>query len=952
MTVLWRFHLFGALRLEGPGGQVVTRPRYEALVVYLAYHHPSLRPREELAEIRCPDACEGTGALPPDEIAPGVKRNRLRVALSALRRQFEPPGVPWGAVLIADRKSVGFSPETTTSDVADFRSFQRAARRAATERERAYWLARTVGLYRGDLLPGHYDDWVIQERRHFETECISAQRQLAAVLKRLGEPDLAEQYIRCADAMDKGTGEPPFADAQDLADALAPHLPTGPRAQIPTPLPSHTRSPVAGASVVLSAGSASAVAPYPHETRLPVYLTRFFGRGDESARLKALLCDPATRLVTLTGPGGAGKTRLAVEVAQSIALEGVTVWFVALVDVSDVCRILEAVAGALRLERFPDADVLEQVAAHLNRAASLLVLDNFEHLTAGGAEVVKTLLARVPGLTCLATSRTVLSLDGETEFPVSLLPVPASDVPPKDLGTIGWLMTFPSIQLFRDRALRAKPDFQLTAGNAPAVTQICQRLEGIPLALEIAASKINQRTPVQMLGELERRFAFLRSHRRAACDRHRSLWAAMDWSFQLLRPELQRFFARLFVFRGGCTPPAAQVVCEETRAGAFLEELAAQSLAVAQPTSTGARFYLLETVRAFAQEQLDKGVWDVLVQRHAEYYFGFAEQIEPHLTGPKQAAARRQVESEHGNLRAALAQWRAGGNDLWRAGALWRSWLAWDYAGEQRRWMEELLPRDDVASPALAERLLMAGNLAGSIGQYADAQALHHRSLQVWRVLNNKRGIADSLSALGQAAFHQGDLAAARPLLEQSLAFQREVGNNAGTACMLNYVGNIERIQGNHVTARALHEESLGLFRQLADVGGTAGALYNLGLVATDQGDLAGAFALHAESLALFRDLRDRGALVFVLEGLAAVAVKQKRWTRAARLLGSATCLRDAVCCPLPPVGQDRYKRDVSAARNALGAERFALAWEEGCALPWEEAVGYALKGRREPTAA
>jgi predicted ATPase len=353
----------------------------------------------------------------------------------------------------------------------------------------------------------------------------------------------------------------------------------------------------------------------PAAARLPVPVTRFFGREEEIERIKALLCPPETRLVTLTGLGGAGKTRLALEVAGRLRerFPG-PVYFVALADLTRAGGIPDAILDALGLPRFANVPPPVQVTNALHRQRSLLVLDNFEHLIEEGALYLRDLLAGVPSLTCLVTSRQRLGIAGEREFPVLPLPTPRQQPGPSTPQTTAQerltpeqLAGFASVALFADRAPAARPDFEVTTGNGADVAALCRRLEGIPLAIELAAARAKALTPAQMLSQLDRRFDFLVSRQQDAVPRHRTLRAALDWSCDLLPAPVARFFGRLSVFRGGWTLEAAEAVGEVTAALAldYLEQLQDGSLVVAEEREGGMRFRMLETVRERAAEMLD-----------------------------------------------------------------------------------------------------------------------------------------------------------------------------------------------------------------------------------------------------------------------------------------------------------------------------------------------------------
>jgi predicted ATPase len=683
-----------------------------------------------------------------------------------------------------------------------------------------------------------------------------------------------------------------------------------------------------------------------HTGHLPLSFTRFIGRETEIADLTAMLTDVQTRLVTLTGMGGTGKTRLSLEVARGLVepLCG-AVWFVPLADISDAAHLTGAIVDALGVLRSSGADPLDQAVEVLSRQPSLLVLDNFEQIVETGAAVVQAMLERAPSLKLLVTSRQVLGLSVEREVAVSMLPTPhGADAPER-------LSLCESVRLFIDRAQSVRPDFQVTSHNAPAVAELCDRLEGIPLAVELAAARAQVLTPAQMLLNVERRFDFLVSRKRDVAARHRTLRAAVDWSYYLLSPNLQHFFCRLSVFRGGWTSDAAEAVCDEPLVLDLLAQLRECSFVLVAEVGGVMRFRMLETLRAFASEQLSEEALRETARRHAAYFTDLAEEAEAHLEGPGQTEWYARLEAEHDNFRAALAFCSRDENRLSKATAmrmaasLYWFWLVRGYIGEGRGNLNAALEQDAAAAEAnvRARALTGAGILAREQGDAAEARSRFAQSLDLAREQGDLRGITRALNNLGMVALDQGDYEAARLLYSESLELARAHGDRARIAAALNNMANIAFYQMDYVAAKALYGECLELARELQDSQRIATYSLNLGLVARHEGDVVTARGLHAESLNLFLELEDRRAVAYGLEMLATLAAVEQRPTVSVCLSGAAQTLREEIGSALAEV--DRQERDarLAALRKQLGRDAYNHAWNKGIVMPLEQATIYAL---------
>jgi predicted ATPase/class 3 adenylate cyclase len=624
-----------------------------------------------------------------------------------------------------------------------------------------------------------------------------------------------------------------------------------------------------------------------HAGHLPPSFSRFFGREEEIDRLCKLLGSvaesPVPRLMTLMGPGGTGKTRLALEVARRLVQEWRgAIWFVPLADVTEADRIPDAIRQAMEIPPAPEQTPLEQVAATLGDRSVLLLLDNLEHLLPEGALQIRTLVERLPAVTCLVTSRRRVRLSGERVFAVPPLP------------------SFPSIQLFVDRAQAGNPEFALLEGNAEAVALICRRLEGLPLAIELAAARAGVLTPTQILAQLGRGLEVLASQLADVAERHRSLRATVAWSYRLLDPELQRFFRGLSVFQGGCSLEAAEVVCGGVTRDEWnvlsedgppvldwLEELRECSLLVTEDTALGLpsslpeiRFRMLETLREFGREQSTQRERTELQQRHAQYCLGLAERAEREFAGPEQQQWYERLEIDHDNLRAAFdryVEWddAAAGTRLGKA--LMRFWSVRGYLTEGRNSFARLLALPGMAAlpDARATALNGAGGMALRQGDYQAARWYFEEGLALWREIGDRSGIAAVLNNLGNLLRRQGDHATARSLYEESLALCRELGDRHRVAYLANHLGLVAMEEEKYEEAQALLGESLALHREMNDPRGIAHSLHNLGIVRFHQGDPATARALFEEGLALRRDLGDRQSIGIMLGGLGEIAYRQ-----------------------------------------------------------------------------
>jgi non-specific serine/threonine protein kinase len=685
---------------------------------------------------------------------------------------------------------------------------------------------------------------------------------------------------------------------------------------------------------------------------LPVQLTSFVGRQREIAELTQALA--SSRLLTLTGTGGIGKTRLATAVGSSVydSYAG-GVWVVELASLAEPDLVAHTVAETLGLRETPGQAVVDTLVMQLAPKHTLLVLDNCEHVIDACAVLAERLLRACPRLQVMATSRRALGIAGETVWRVPALGLPDAS---HQLGT-DELAGCEAVHLFLDRARLVRPGFVLEDRTAAAVVGICRELEGVPLAIELAAARVSVLAVEQIAERLRDRLRLLVSAHRTGSARQRTLRGTLDWSFDLLSATEQRFLARLSVFAGGWTLEAAEAVGSggDTAAADVLElvaRLVEQSLVLADEEAVGERRYrLLETVRQYAREKLDAlGELRAVQDRHRDWYVEFARTAERELDGPRQANWFERLAVEHDNLRAAMTHCLATdpGSGLALAASLTWFWLLRGHVPEGREWLEALLQRSNAApsSPALAAAQAAALNAAGYLAVWLDDHpaALAHleEGLALWRRIGDRKGEVEAVCSLAIAAHRRGDDPG--ELLEQCLSGWR-AGGAAPVPCYitLSDIAELVRGRGDHDRAVRLNEESLKLASERGDNHGVAYAIRCLGHLVWQAGDYARARDLHCQSLTLAWQLNDRLCSARCLEELALVASAQGEAERAAQLFGVATAWWAVMGVRLLPVDRADHERGVQSARSRLPDDVFQTAWTRGSALSAAQAVELAL---------
>jgi predicted ATPase/transcriptional regulator with XRE-family HTH domain len=653
------------------------------------------------------------------------------------------------------------------------------------------------------------------------------------------------------------------------------------------------------------------LAAMPHN--LPLQLTSFVGREQEQAAVELLLRDAP--LVTLVGTGGCGKTRLALAVAAG-ALENYAdgVWFVELAAVSEPELVARAAAAALGLREESARPLLDTLVDAMQLKHLLLILDNCEQVVDACATLAANLLRHCPNLHLLATSREWLGISGETRYRVPSLTLPG----PEQHPSAAKLAEFEAIRLFMARALAVQPAFSMTAANAGKVAAICRRLDGIPLAIELAAARMRTFSLEEIDTRLEQSIGLLSGGPRDAPSRHQTLHGALEWSWALLDEAERALLARLAVFAGGWPIDAARTIwasdrVDDREVAELLDTLVDKSLVVLDESAPQSRYRLLETVRQYAVERLkDRGEQSAARDRHLDWCLALAEQADPLLTGPEQRVWLERLETEHDNLRAALS-WAKERQEtlpcLRLAGALWRFWGARGHVREGRMWLDAVLATTASGGPgpestetdrqkwqsARGAVLSGAGNLAEYAGDLPRSRALHEEALAARRALGDSSTIARSLGNLANTIASQGDLRSAAALFEEALSLFRVLGNTWAVAACLSNLGAIMLDLGDLERAKALQAESLVLRRDVQDTWGIAASLKSLGTIALDQGELDRAAALYNEGLALRRGLDDQRAVAESLSCCADVELARGNPAEAWPLLQEAIGLSQTV---------------------------------------------------------
>ena len=781
------------------------------------------------------------------------------------------------------------------------------------------------------------------------------------------------------------TPEERFQSAHAMRDALSDFLTSIPRQQpqhstqdqtiANAPWPSMTAIPLREESFVVS-----------HATNLTEGSSPIVGREKEIAELRELIQAEGVRLVTRTGIGGTGKTTLSRAAANSLHNKFADgIFFVELDAIKTAELVAPTIAELFGLKESGSTPMIETLKDHLRDKQLLLVVDNFEQIT-DAAQQVADLLAAAPNLKVIVTSRILLRLSAEREFIVPPLSVPSdsSDVPLEDLAN------YEAVKLFVERAVRAKQKFTLTAENAQSVAEICARLDGLPLAIELAAARVKILSPQAILSKLESRLSLLTGGASDLPDRQQTMRGSIEWSYELLSREERQLFRHLSVFAGGFTIEAAETVCrrpvsdmgmsQSVRMSALnidklsladdtpvlqtinrllptdfdvidcITSLVDKSLLVAREQTDGEmRFRMLEVVREYAVEALAGGDRaEAMFRSHAQYFLDLAEEAEPHLRGASSAEWLDRLENEDDNLRAALA-WTLENDPAMAArtaAALRYFWSRKDHLREGRKWLKAAL---DAAAPeppvAVRFKLLNGLGLAArQQGDFETAKKAHQDGVVAGRAANDEPQIAIASRGLAAVLIELGNLAAAGQLLKDGLVISRKLDDKFGIAVTFSMLGDLAQLAGDWHTARSHFEESLSISRPLGDKWFITSTVNNLGFVAFNEGDHESARTYFKEALTISQELDNKIAISYSLDGIAALAVKTGESKKAAQLSGVADRLRESIRSEMEPA--ERIFRDAYLAelKTQMNEEDFTKTTGQGRQLKVEDVVELCLK--------
>jgi predicted ATPase/DNA-binding SARP family transcriptional activator len=925
---------------------ITSRPA-QSLFAYLILNAGDAHRREKLAGLLWPDSLEETA------------RDNLRHALWRVRKALESASST--QFLEADDLTIKFA--ASSNYWLDVEKLEKLNETASADD-----LILTLSAYQGELLPGFYDEWVVLEREHlysvFEHHMARLMSLLQDEKRWLDILDWAERWIKL--------GQKPEPAYRALMSA---HAAKGDMSKVAASYercvkslrefgmePSEqTKELYKNLKLGKEAANSISVATTPvgaeTSSNIPVPLTSFVGRRKELKEIAKLLS--SSRLLTLTGPGGVGKTRLAIQTAHdSIKKFKDGVFWVGLVGLSDANLIPQEIAQSLNVREASQEPLIETLKRHLKSKDLLLILDNCEHLIRACAQYAERLLSACPKLKILATSIEALGLFNENTWQVPSLPLPEM---PESLS-LQELQEFASIELFDERASHAKSGFALDEKNASSVAQICHRLDGIPLAIELAAARIKVLSVDEIASRLDDRFSLLTAGSRTAIPRHQTLRATIDWSYELLTEPERSLLRRLSVFAGGFTLEAVEAICSQGMKQSdildLLGRLVDKSLVIVEADSefSETRYRLLETIRQYALEKLvETGEASAIRDRHLDFYLSLAEKSEPHIFRHESVIWINRLDNELDNIRAAM-EWSTNSGKAVAALRIAGSFVYFYFWYTHGNILSELQHRIQLAlsRPEAMERTLARAKALNALGfmNWADTYPTDRRpeleeALSIGRELGDPWNSAAALLYLGLLASMQRKYVEARSLLEQSLEISRTMGPEGKVVLSwtLTFLGDVTLNQNESKEARSFYEETVAILREIGDKNFLAYSLRRLGLLAWREKAYRKAIALCQESLSLNRELGDPRGVLASLSAFADIAVVQGKFERGATLMGAVDTQLAAMGMRLLPVDRMEYEHNLAQLRAQFDERTLNKFWAKGKVMSLEQAIAFALDG-------
>jgi predicted ATPase/DNA-binding SARP family transcriptional activator/Flp pilus assembly protein TadD len=915
--------------------------KVRALLAHLAVEADRAHHRDALVGLLWPDL--------PDKAA----RTNLRQALTTLREALGDATAATPFLLVT-RETVQFNPQSSydldvlvlETCLAECRSHSH--RGPDRCRPCAARMKEAVAHYRGDFLAQfslpdstQFEEWTLLKRERLRHGMLEMLAHLAAYHERRGEFEEAQRHVRRQLELDpwreeahrqlmrllavSGQRSAALTQYESCRRALADGLGVGPERET-IELYEHIRDGE------LSVDDDIKV----HQRGLPVPPTALVGRERELTRLSELSSDPGCRLITITGPGGIGKTRLAIETARAEYpgfTDGAVV--INLAPLGESAQIAPSILSGLGVPLEGQNDPERQLIDLLQNKELLLILDNFDHLLTG-VSLIQTIMERAPSVTVLVTSRERLALQAEWLVELTGLECPDVEVNPH-------LDDFSAAQLFLQRARQVQNQFTPGEQEARAVARICRQVEGMPLAIELAAASVRHRSCVQLAEDLERDLHVLAATARDVPERHQSMRAAFEQSWRLLPDDERRVFTQLAVFRGGFDDEAAMQVAAASLP--LLTALRDKSLLNRNP---GGRYEMHELIRQYAGEKLfEAGGAEGAYARHLAYFVNLAEAAEPELIGEEQQRWLDRLQVEHNNLISAMT-WAHKQDDVESiarlAGSLHAYWVIHSHFRLGRRWLESTLVQKDRLTTAIRARALHAvARLTKSQQEYEKSRDWNEECLALYRVLGDTQGLAEVLKNLGHLQFEHESYAEAKSCFEEALPIFRTLNEPRGISSVLIGLGLVAMYQGDYPEARRHFEESLALARAANRMYNIACSLGNLGMTSLYEGDDGKAQQWFRESLTLSSKLGAREDIAGCLEGMAALFSRQKQPANAAKLYGAAEKLRDQIGAPIPASDQTYYERMKTEVRAQLGESAFNIAWARGQAMTLKQVIAEAL---------